>query len=120
MSCIPQFVPNISQVWGAKKENIERTPQVLSENTPSNLFVPIMLNRRLGCSYVVELMSTSIRKVKAEPEDPLKERALFFARTDRSIPVNLRLRKGTIKELDKGIFVKKTTDGVLELYLSEE
>ena len=63
----------------------------------------------------IELASGIIEKA-----DVLKNMALAIARNDKSIPLNLRLRKGAIKEIDKGVFVKKTSDGVLEIYLSEE
>jgi hypothetical protein len=34
--------------------------------------------------------------------------------------MELHLRRGTIKELDDGIFAKRRLDGVLEIYVSEE
>lgn len=117
MSCVPQLAQHTGQVWGAKRENVERTPQFLLENILNNAFLPSMLNLS-GC--LVSIPINPIRKIKAEPEVSMKERALAFARRDRSIPINLRLRKGAIKELTKGIFVKKTSAGVLEIYLSEE
>jgi hypothetical protein len=55
-----------------------------------------------------------------EQETFLKERALALIRKDKSIPTNLHLKRGTIKELDDGVFVKRKLDGVLEIYVSEE
>jgi hypothetical protein len=49
-----------------------------------------------------------------------REEALELAHKDLSIPRNLTLRAGQIKELDEGLFVKKTREGSLEIYVSEE
>jgi hypothetical protein len=59
------------------------------------------------------------RKVVGQ-DTALKESVLALIRKDRSIPTDLHLKKGSIKELDEGVFVKKREDGILEIYVSEE
>ena len=50
----------------------------------------------------------------------LKQKTLALIQNDKSTPMELHLRRGTIKELDDGIFAKRRLDGVLEIYVSEQ
>lgn len=49
-----------------------------------------------------------------------KERALALVHSTPTIPKRLHLKVGMVKELADGVFVKKKSNGVLELYISEE
>jgi hypothetical protein len=57
---------------------------------------------------------------KTEESLRLREKVLTLVHQDKSIPTQLRLRKGAVKELDDGVFAKRRLDSVLEIYVSED
>lgn len=123
MSTSMQLIQIGRQVWGAKDTGaipkIPLSARVQPISKVSDTLLPL-------CSLVspmifdTNISLMSLLKESQPSETSSKERALNLVRRDRSTPINLRLRAGTVKELAEGVFVKKRLDGILEVYISEE
>jgi hypothetical protein len=123
MNTSMQLIQIDRQVWGAKDTGaIPKIPlsvRVQPISKVSDTLLPLCpFASPMLLDTNISLMS--LPKESQPSETSSKERALALARKDRSTPINLRLRAGTVKELTEGVFVKKRLNGILEVYISEE
>jgi hypothetical protein len=119
-----------AQVWGARQDVVKpKSPSFLAGKAEILLGMSDTAIATSGTladisgtwtgtsgTYMVVVAEGNV----VDRETVLKESVLTLIRRDKSIPADLRLKKGTIKELDDGVFVKRRLDGVLEIYVSEE
>lgn len=118
-----QLIQVEKQVWGAKDTGVIPKIPLSGRVQPISKVSDTLLPLCLFASPLIldtNILLMSLPKESQPSETSSKERALTLVRKDRSTPINLRLRTGTVKELAEGVFVKKRLNGILEVYISEE
>jgi hypothetical protein len=114
------------QVWGANENAVTPEmflhPVILQTNPADSLLLlcqmPIYQIQDLSC-FLRYAFSRVVRE-GLFAWTTRRERVLDLARGDKSKPKALRIRVGAIRELADGVFAKKRSDGILEIYVSEE
>jgi len=120
-SQLTQMAP---QIWGAKQSTTKLTSLLLPKRErPLSAISNTIIINVLGSLSQPSKASVVFSRAEGKIDEEsllLKKRALALVHRDRSIPTDLYLRKGAVKELDDGVFAKRRRDGILEIYVSEE
>lgn len=126
MSMPEQLTSVITQAYGAKQSIVKPKSPILLRESKALSDISDQIAVTACVSPFVQLSNIPLTgmavgiKLTVERKTVLKESVLALIHMDKSIPTHLRIKKGSIRELDEGVFAKRRRNGVLEIYVSEE